>query len=436
MIGSVVVFILARLCLAALTRGVLALLIWSGFSVFQDGRASAHVTSAYDLSQIKDLKSVNIRVSALGGAFVYYHYSLNIHGDGIVEFYDHAGTFVPGLHRSHLSEAEVLQLLVAFRDADFYSLQDESNLLVMDAPTLTIALSADGHSRSVTDRLGESKAFRVLMDRILEISHAHLWLQNTPDTLQAVLADAENLNTTDDQGGTVLMWACENADVPAARELIHFGADVRAKDNQGRTVLMYAAASQSPEIVDALLHSRADLSEEDSAGETAIHFSVGLASSEWNFFTPTSDYAERPTARFWPLFLPTPAPKPEVVALLLAAGADPNAVDFEGATPLMYAAEVGRPEVLRALLAAGADPNAQDAEGHTALMYAADHCQTESARLLVQVGADLTLKDSNGYTALERVRRKPSKSRRMRCGSSQKQIIRIFRVGYPGQHHN
>jgi ankyrin repeat protein len=113
---------------------------------------------------------------------------------------------------------------------------------------------------------------------------------------------------------------------------------------------------------------------------------------------------------------------------LLAAGADPNAVDFEGATPLMYAAEVGTMELLRALLAAGADVNAQDAEGRTALMYASDHCYTDSVRLLVETGADVTLKDTNGHTALKRVQRKPSKFRRRLCRTDRKQIISILRV--------
>ncbi len=177
------------------------------------------------------------------------------------------------------------------------------------------------------------------------------------------------------------------------------GADVRTKDKQGRTALMYAASSQFSEIVDALLHSRADVNEEDSSGETALHFAAGLASSSWNLIDTGADY-RRPTANFWPNLLP-PSPKPEVVALLLAAGADPNAVDFDGATALMYAAEEGVPEVLRALLAEQADMNVQDAEGRTALMYATDHCQTESVRLLVHAGTDVTLKDNNGYTALK-----------------------------------
>jgi ankyrin repeat protein len=408
----------------------LALAIWSGFSVFQNGgETSAQVTSAYDFREIKDLKSVTITISESEYAFICcYHYSLSVHGDGRVEYYGHIGSLVPGLHRSRVSEAEILRLLDAFRAADFYSLHDESNLLVMDAPTFTIALSVDGRTKTVTDRSRESTAFHALMDGILEITHAQRWLHGTADTLKAVLADTENLNSADDEGRTVLMWACESADAAAVRELIRSGADVRAKDRQGRTAMMYAAARQSLEIVDALLHSDAGVNEQNSSGQTALHFAASPTSPVWSAFNPVADYPEPPTRSFWSsLFLRT-EPNPEVVAHLLAAGADPNAVDFEGATPLMYAAEVGTMELLRALLAAGADVNAQDAEGRTALMYASDHCYTDSVRLLVETGADVTLKDTNGHTALKRVQRKPSKFRRRLCRTDRKQIISILRV--------
>ncbi len=425
-------FSLVEICSGVLTRGVLALVLWSGFSLFLNGsETSGQVSSAYDLYEVKDLKSVTITISESEYAFLCcYHYSLSVHGDGRVEYYGHVGSFVPGLHRSRLSEAEILRLLDAFRAADFYSLPDESNLLVMDAPTFTIALSVDGRTKTVTDRSRECTAFRALMDSILEITHAQRWLHGTADTLQAVLADTENLNTADDEGRTVLMWACESADVKTVGDLIRSGADVRAKDRQGRTALMYAGARQSPEIVDALLHSDARVNEQNSSGQTALHFAASPASPVWSAFSRVADYPEPPTISFGlDLFVPA-EPHPEVVAHLLAAGADPNAVDFEGATPLMYAAEVGTMELLRALLAAGADVNAQDAEGRTALMYASDHCYIGSVRFLVEAGANVALQDTNGRTALKRVQSKPSKFGRRLCGTSQKQIIHILRVAH------
>jgi ankyrin repeat protein len=59
----------------------------------------------------------------------------------------------------------------------------------------------------------------------------------------------------------------------------------------------------------------------------------------------------------------------EVVRVLLAAGADVNAVDRFGYTPLLYAATIdfGDAETAKALLQAGANPNVPNKEGKTAL---------------------------------------------------------------------
>src|SRR5260370_37119398 len=168
----------------------------------------------------------------------------------------------------------------------------------MDALTFTIALSVDGRTKTVTDRSRESTAFHALMDRILEITHAQRWLHGTADTLQAVLADTENLNTADDEGRTVLMWACESADVKTVVDLSRSGADVRAKDRQGRTALMYAGARQSPEIVDALLHSNARVNEQNASGQTALHFAASPASPVWSAFSPVAADTQPPTIRF------------------------------------------------------------------------------------------------------------------------------------------
>ena len=57
----------------------------------------------------------------------------------------------------------------------------------------------------------------------------------------------------------------------------------------------------------------------------------------------------------------------EDIRLLLAAGADPCAVNQEGETPLHHCV---RAEVAECLIAAGARVNAEDERGHTPLDYA------------------------------------------------------------------
>ena len=59
----------------------------------------------------------------------------------------------------------------------------------------------------------------------------------------------------------------------------------------------------------------------------------------------------------------------DAVKTLLAAGADVNAVDRFGYTPLLYASTIdfGDAETATMLLAAGANPNVKDKGGQTAL---------------------------------------------------------------------
>lgn len=58
------------------------------------------------------------------------------------------------------------------------------------------------------------------------------------------------------------------------------------------------------------------------------------------------------------------------VQALLDDGADLTTTDDEGKTPLMEAAKAGAPEIVELLLKAGADPKPKDKLGYTAKMIA------------------------------------------------------------------
>jgi ankyrin repeat protein len=72
-----------------------------------------------------------------------------------------------------------------------------------------------------------------------------------------------------------------------------------------------------------------------------------------------------------PLHSAAAAGQLEVIEVLLAAGADVNAVQHGGYTPLLEAAATGRAELVETLLERGADPAARLADGRTAVDLAA-----------------------------------------------------------------
>lgn len=82
------------------------------------------------------------------------------------------------------------------------------------------------------------------------------------------------------------------------------------------------------------------------------------------------------------------------------AGADVNAADGAGETPLMRAAEMGRAGMVQFLLNHDAKVNAARRNGVTALMMASERGRTEAAKLLLKAEADVNARSKDGNTAL------------------------------------
>jgi len=86
-----------------------------------------------------------------------------------------------------------------------------------------------------------------------------------------------------------------------------------------------------------------------------------------------------------PLFARIRTGDVRAVKAAIATKADPDGLNEDGLTPLMYAVMTATPPVMRALLDAGANVNATNADGVAALHMAAfDLAKT---RLLVERGA-------------------------------------------------
>jgi ankyrin repeat protein len=94
--------------------------------------------------------------------------------------------------------------------------------------------------------------------------------------------------------------------------------------------------------------------------------------------------------------------QPACATLLLARGADPNAVAANAmkVTPLHSAAAARQLAIARALLAKGADANAAQHGGWTALHAAASHGDDALVALLLERGATPSLANDDGMTPL------------------------------------
>eukprot|EP00295_Goniomonas_pacifica_P007288 CAMPEP_0175834266 /NCGR_PEP_ID=MMETSP0107_2-20121207/15968_1 /TAXON_ID=195067 ORGANISM="Goniomonas pacifica, Strain CCMP1869" /NCGR_SAMPLE_ID=MMETSP0107_2 /ASSEMBLY_ACC=CAM_ASM_000203 /LENGTH=331 /DNA_ID=CAMNT_0017147483 /DNA_START=620 /DNA_END=1615 /DNA_ORIENTATION=+ len=85
---------------------------------------------------------------------------------------------------------------------------------------------------------------------------------------------------------------------------------------------------------------------------------------------------------------------------LLAAGANVNATDEDGKTPLHWSSTHGHVEVSQILLGAGANVHATDDTGATPLLESVVYVHLEVSQMLVRAGANVNAGDNEGWTPL------------------------------------
>jgi uncharacterized protein len=91
----------------------------------------------------------------------------------------------------------------------------------------------------------------------------------------------------------------------------------------------------------------------------------------------------------------------EIATLLLAKGAKANVRNSFGSTPLGEAVKVANADLVKALLKAGADANSANEDGQTALMLASKAGSKEIAELLIKAKANVNAQEQfRGQTAL------------------------------------
>jgi uncharacterized protein len=130
-----------------------------------------------------------------------------------------------------------------------------------------------------------------------------------------------------------------------------------------------AAEKQDWKAVSAQIAAKADLNAAQADGATALHWAA---------------YHD----------------KAEIVEKLLAVGAEADVANRYGITPLLLACVNGSEDIVRALLKAGADPQAKRRGGETALMIASRTGRVGAVAALLEKGAKVDAQDREGQTAL------------------------------------
>lgn len=140
-----------------------------------------------------------------------------------------------------------------------------------------------------------------------------------------------------------------------------------------------------------------------TAGRRASTMQPRASSSAHPTRPPAHPYSA-PTSQDFasPLHQAASAGMVQVIALLLRKGADANAADDGGWTPLMLAVRASRQAAVEALLDAGADAAAQNKQGATALHLAAVNGRPAMCSCLAsKAPGALAVRNGDGKTAAE-----------------------------------
>lgn len=243
------------------------------------------------------------------------------------------------------------------------------------------------------------------------------------ESLQSMLKDglSPELKTADGRQ-SLLSVAIAQSSLPMVEALLKAGASphqkIKLKGDATASAMAQAAALSQSEILEALLAAGADASRTpDFKEKSPLKVAVSechvknvnlLLAAKAPMLSGEGDGA-RSAPLTWVEHRFHPAEALQIMRALVAAGAPLDEPDEQGFGALALACRNAQKDIAQELLVAGANPNARDRNGDTPLMIAlrSGYLQSQKAILteiameLLRWGADPELKNHRGESAIE-----------------------------------
>jgi ankyrin repeat protein len=201
-----------------------------------------------------------------------------------------------------------------------------------------------------------------------------------------LVAAGAKLDLVDKGGNSALVWACCNKHAAAALLIVEAGASLNQVDRGGKSALDWAS-EEGLAAVAAAIRARGGRTAVESVGDAdkAMRAALRPAAARAKGEQLVAACARRDAA---------------AALQLISEGADPDCVDGDGTSPLMFASINEELDGVAArLVAAGAKLNLANRWGHSALIYACSGNHAATALLLVEAGAALNQIDGGGKSA-------------------------------------